>query len=46
LYAEKHTESRRFAQPLYPQVVPQNPLKIEGNRFVDKVFEKLENSNS
>lgn len=46
LYANKHTESRRFAQPLYPQAVTENPLKIEGNRFVDKVFEKLENSNS
>jgi putative transposase len=45
LYAEKHAQSRSLAQQLYPQAGPENLSKIEGTRFVDKVFEKLEISN-
>jgi len=44
-YAEKYYQSRDNDPMLYPQAVTENPSQIEGNRFVDKEFEKLENSN-
>ncbi len=45
LFAEKYYQSRENDPKLYPQAVTENPSQIEGNRFVDKVFEKTENSN-
>lgn len=44
-YAEKYYQSRDMDPQLYPQAVTGNPSNIEGNRFVDKVFEKPINSN-
>jgi putative transposase len=45
LYAEKYYQSLETDLQLYPQAVTGNPSNIEGNRFVDKVFEKPINSN-
>ena len=45
LYAEKYYQSQVNDHQLYPQAVTENPSQIEGNRFVDKELEKLENSN-
>lgn len=44
-YAEKYYQSRKEDPLLYPQAVTGKPSQIEGNRFVDKVFEKLIDSN-
>jgi len=45
LYADKYYQRRSHDLQLYPQAVTENPSQIEGNRFVDKELEKLENSN-
>lgn len=45
LYAEKYYQSLDQDPELYPQAVTENPSQIEGQRFVDKEFEKLKNSN-
>lgn len=45
LYAEKYYQRLVKDLKLYPQAVTENHSQIEGNRFVDKELEKLENSN-
>lgn len=44
-YAEKYYQSLDVNPELYPQTANGNPLKIEESRLVDKVFEKLIDSN-
>lgn len=44
-YAQKYYQSLDQDPELYPQAVTENHPNIEGNRLVDKVFEKLKNSN-
>lgn len=45
LYAEKYYKGQEKDPSLYPQAVSENPYQIEGNRLVDKEFEKRKNSN-
>ncbi len=44
-YAEQYYKSRNAEPMLYPQTANENALKIEESRLVDKVLEKLKNSN-
>ncbi len=44
-YADQYYQSLDKDLKLYPQTANGNHSKIEESRFVDKVFEKPENSN-
>lgn len=44
-YADQHYQRLDKEPKLYPQTANENHSKIEESRFVDKIFEKPENSN-